>query len=361
MKRILSLFLLLPILLLPLMGHQGQTTCNVVISTSALNIRTGPGEAYSSIGSVSDGQALTLIGRNMTSTWGRVEFIGEFGWLSLAPDFVEIDAGCSMESLPIMEVPPAPDGERDRGPETPTTAEPSAEPTALVEPATDTPEPETKVAQPEAAATLKPAEQSGQAEAPSPDETSETGQEPSRSLFTGAIIAGIALIILVAGGLAFVLKRRGQADIQGYETASIPSVTNMIPVIKEAEQEKENIRELPAALALAEMLGGDVLHVSSSNTIPSINEDKHSLCRLYLKAGGEADRYIAFESLLAEGGNSSYELAAKILRLCKLHSGDIRIGQYEDGRYAVKLSDYLLKPYYFSDDEWEEGEDEEEA
>ncbi|HEX6387457.1 MAG TPA: SH3 domain-containing protein [Anaerolineae bacterium] len=78
---------------------QGATA---VVTTGALNVRSGPGIGYSSITVIHQGQVVSLIGRNNDSSWVRVRLVtGQEGWVNASL----IQANVAIGSLPVVPVP----------------------------------------------------------------------------------------------------------------------------------------------------------------------------------------------------------------------------------------------------------------
>ena len=75
---------------------------SAVITTGALNMRSGPGLGYSILGQVYLGQTVSLNGRNSESTWVKATSSnGQQGWLSAG--FIE--ANVAISSLPVIGSP----------------------------------------------------------------------------------------------------------------------------------------------------------------------------------------------------------------------------------------------------------------
>lgn len=70
---------------LPVVTEQGNPSEPTgFVSTGALNIRSGPSNQHSILFVVSQGQALSLVGRNSDATWLNVRVNGKLGWASAA-------------------------------------------------------------------------------------------------------------------------------------------------------------------------------------------------------------------------------------------------------------------------------------
>ena len=77
----------------------------VVITTEAANVRSGPGLIYPVVASYWKGEELEAIGRNSESTWLKIASVdGTQGWI--AASVVELNT--SPDILPIVEAPPTP-------------------------------------------------------------------------------------------------------------------------------------------------------------------------------------------------------------------------------------------------------------
>jgi uncharacterized protein YgiM (DUF1202 family) len=67
-------------------------------ATNGLRIRSGPSQAYPTIGNINRNQQMTLTGRTATTGWYQVSFQGVLGWVS--SQFVQINNG-DVNTLPI--------------------------------------------------------------------------------------------------------------------------------------------------------------------------------------------------------------------------------------------------------------------
>ena len=78
---------------------QGPTA---VVTTGALNVRSGPGIGYSSIIVIRQGQVVSLLGRNNDNSWVKVRVsTGQEGWVNASL----IQANVAIGSLPVVPVP----------------------------------------------------------------------------------------------------------------------------------------------------------------------------------------------------------------------------------------------------------------
>ena len=73
-------------------------------STLNVNVRSGPSTDYPAFGSLAAGTALTVVGRNGTTTWYVVDYNGRQGWV--ANSVVQISGPCG--ALPFVADPPLP-------------------------------------------------------------------------------------------------------------------------------------------------------------------------------------------------------------------------------------------------------------
>ena len=364
-----------------LVGHVNaqsvEDTCDVVIKASALRVRTGPGEAYDSIGSVSAGQTITIIGRNAEMTWGRLWFLGEAGWLSLAPSFVDIPQDCKLSRLPEVAVAPPPAGERaDNGESFSETTQ--AAPTQTVA---------TSTAIPAASPTVRQSQDEGQMLSPltatpatdtpstpesatSPRADSVTREAPSMPGPSPFVLLG-GIVGALAGAMFFIMLlsiRRTKTREASYdaelpaadvaETSAASSSAAVTPQddISDGQQadavevEAERVTEVALDATLADLLSTDNLPAPTVDGIPSVSDDKELLFGLYLKACREPGRYVAVENLVQAGQEMGRVLSeslvlATALRLRRINPVAIKLGQYEDGRYAIKIYKHLLAPY----------------
>ncbi len=74
------------------------------VTTSGVNVRSGPSTNYSLIGSLLAGTELDVTGRNADSTWFRVPYYNAEGWIFGGLLTVTGD----VNSLPVINVPPPP-------------------------------------------------------------------------------------------------------------------------------------------------------------------------------------------------------------------------------------------------------------
>lgn len=82
-----------------------QTTPTAVVNTGALNVRSGPGIGYDVVAVVNQGATVTLLGRNSSSTWAKVQLSdGQQGWAnaSLITPSVEISTLTVISDIPDL-------------------------------------------------------------------------------------------------------------------------------------------------------------------------------------------------------------------------------------------------------------------
>lgn len=81
-------------------GSTGTGTPTAVVTTGALNVRSGPGPNYSAVTVVYQGSQLTLIGRNADSSWVKVRTPnGTEGWVNATL----IQANVPISNLPVVD------------------------------------------------------------------------------------------------------------------------------------------------------------------------------------------------------------------------------------------------------------------
>ena len=80
-------------------------TASALVSTGAMNVRSGPGVTYSVITVASHGQTVTLLGRNANSSWAKIRLAnGTEGWANSSL----LTPNVSISSLPLADSPAAP-------------------------------------------------------------------------------------------------------------------------------------------------------------------------------------------------------------------------------------------------------------
>jgi N-acetylmuramoyl-L-alanine amidase len=76
-----------------------------LVATGALNVRSGPGVTYSVLTVATQGQTVTLLGRNGNSSWAKIRLSnGTEGWANASL----LTATVSISSLPLADSPAAP-------------------------------------------------------------------------------------------------------------------------------------------------------------------------------------------------------------------------------------------------------------
>jgi hypothetical protein len=81
------------------------TTPTATVRNASINIRTGPGTNYESIGLLNQGDACTLTGRDPANTWWQVQCLnGLSGWILQQL----VDVVGNTASVPVAPVPPPP-------------------------------------------------------------------------------------------------------------------------------------------------------------------------------------------------------------------------------------------------------------
>ena len=80
-------------------------TPRAAVATGALNVREGPGTTYNGVTVLSYGENVTLIGRNINSSWVKIRTDGgKEGWVNASL----ITANVVISSLPVVGAPAAP-------------------------------------------------------------------------------------------------------------------------------------------------------------------------------------------------------------------------------------------------------------
>ena len=92
---------------LPVLSTTAPTvTASALVSTGALNVRSGPGVTYSVITVASQGHTVTLLGRNANSSWAKIRLAnGTEGWVNASL----LTPNVSISSLPLANSPAAPE------------------------------------------------------------------------------------------------------------------------------------------------------------------------------------------------------------------------------------------------------------
>jgi N-acetylmuramoyl-L-alanine amidase len=90
-----------------------QTSSDVFVTTYRIvNVRSGPGTQYLSIGSLQPGSSTDVTGRSGDYEWLRVRYLGMEGWVA----YFVVSLTGSLENIPIVEA--APDAQTDEPPTT---------------------------------------------------------------------------------------------------------------------------------------------------------------------------------------------------------------------------------------------------
>lgn len=92
----------------------------VVVATSGLNLRSGPGTIYDIITSLRNGDILDVLGRILSDDWIQVRSVnpGVVGWVRATPELVQVNI--NLDTIPIITPPPPPTPTANNTP-TPTT------------------------------------------------------------------------------------------------------------------------------------------------------------------------------------------------------------------------------------------------
>ncbi|MCU0496286.1 MAG: ABC transporter substrate-binding protein [Anaerolineae bacterium] len=78
----------------------------VTVRSQVQNVRTGPSTAYDVLGQLQQGEQRQVIGANVDFSWVAIEFRGQTGWLSTAPNLSEVFGDRSL--VPVLAAPPPP-------------------------------------------------------------------------------------------------------------------------------------------------------------------------------------------------------------------------------------------------------------
>jgi uncharacterized protein YgiM (DUF1202 family) len=94
-----------PIYTLPVVGVAPATPAAVVV-TGAANVRSGPGTTYTMVAVVTQGEQVTLLGRNSDSSWVQIRLAsGTVGWVNSTL----VQSNVPISSLPVVgDAPPTP-------------------------------------------------------------------------------------------------------------------------------------------------------------------------------------------------------------------------------------------------------------
>ncbi len=92
---------------LPVVSIPGApaTSATAIVSTGALNVRSGPGVTYSVLTVASQGHTVQLLGRNANSSWAKIRVAnGTEGWVNASL----LTPSVAISSLPFVDSPAAP-------------------------------------------------------------------------------------------------------------------------------------------------------------------------------------------------------------------------------------------------------------
>jgi uncharacterized protein YraI len=79
----------------------GVTQADVLVrNVTRLNLRSGPGTEFVSLGVLATRSTLKVLGRNGDASWLRVEYAGQTGWVALA--YLQALEPTNFLSLPIV-------------------------------------------------------------------------------------------------------------------------------------------------------------------------------------------------------------------------------------------------------------------
>jgi ABC-type branched-subunit amino acid transport system substrate-binding protein/uncharacterized protein YgiM (DUF1202 family) len=78
----------------------------VEIRSTVQNVRTGPGLEYDTLGQLQQGDSRRVIGANLDFSWVAIEFRGQNGWLSTAPNLLDVVG--DRDSVPVLAAPATP-------------------------------------------------------------------------------------------------------------------------------------------------------------------------------------------------------------------------------------------------------------
>ncbi len=81
-------------------------TPQVKVTNAFLNIRSGPGTNYQFIGSLKQGDVVTIIGRNADRSWWVVQSDQTRGWIINNPSFIVVIGNTA--TIPLAAAPPSP-------------------------------------------------------------------------------------------------------------------------------------------------------------------------------------------------------------------------------------------------------------
>jgi uncharacterized protein YraI/uncharacterized protein YuzE len=79
--------------------ESGQPVERSGVVTSGINVRSGAGTQFESIGVLTQNDVVLVIGKSESGAWMQIRFIGETGWV--ASEFLQIE---NIEDVPVMNV-----------------------------------------------------------------------------------------------------------------------------------------------------------------------------------------------------------------------------------------------------------------
>jgi hypothetical protein len=177
----------------------------------------------------------------------------------------------------------------------------------------------------------------------------------------GALVGAMILIILFSLRLTKTREASNVAELPAADVAETSAASSSAAVTPQddisdrqqadaVEVEAERVTEVALDATLADLLSTDNLPAPTDDGIPRLSDDKELLFGLYLNACEEPGRYVAIENLVQAGREMGRDLSeslvlATALRLRRINPVAIKLGQYEDGRYAIKIYKHLLAPY----------------
>lgn len=68
-----------------------------------LNVRSGPGTSYNSIGIVSKGFVADIIETDSTTGWYKISYNGEYGWVTNNTTYVKVTTGTATVSPELYD------------------------------------------------------------------------------------------------------------------------------------------------------------------------------------------------------------------------------------------------------------------
>jgi hypothetical protein len=102
---IIGLLLILAILFFVLSGGLNRTPGGKAQTLVSVNLRSGPGTNYPSVGGVPANTEVTVVGRNKDGSWLLVQTEKGNAWMTGGPEYVKIDPAL-LARLPVVEAAP---------------------------------------------------------------------------------------------------------------------------------------------------------------------------------------------------------------------------------------------------------------